>query len=149
MEMKKPLFLVLTLSFLLLMSVTASARSWHKDYDHDRHWQPTHHNDIESERGLPFSWHENFKAMKKHYQLERMEDREWSHRFPGLHAYKWSNHEGFWHHGHYVQDAVFFYDDHHELVSIGYMADGVFVYFRDDHESFENHDSFFFSWFHR
>lgn len=149
--MKKPLLLVLTLVCLMLMSVTASAHDWHNDshYDHDKHWQHTHHNDFESDRNLPFAWHDRYKAMKRHYQLERLEDREWGHRFPGLRAYRWSSPHGFWHHGHYVQDAVFFYDRNNELVSIGYMANGVFVYFRDDHESYENHDSFFFSWFHR
>jgi hypothetical protein len=87
--------------------------------------------------------------MKEHHHLKRIYDREWGDRFPGLHAYGWSSQEGFWHHGHYVKNAVFFYDENEELVSVGYMANGVFINFREDHESYENHDSFFFSWFHR
>lgn len=149
--MRKPLLLILTLSLMLAMSVTASAHDWHHDspYDHNRHWQHTRHNDIRAEKELPFAWHEHVKAMKEHYRLERIEEHEWSQRFPGLHAYSWHGDEGFWHNGHYVQDAVFFYNDRHELVSIGYMNNHTFIFFRDDHESYENHDSFFFSWFHR
>lgn len=149
--MKKTILLVLTLSFLMLMSVTASAHDWHNNspYDHDGNWHRTHQNDSEPERGLPFAWHEHYKSMSKHYHLERIEDREWAHRFPGLHAYRWSGHNGFWHQGHYVKDAVLFFDEHNELVSVGYIADGVFIQFRDDHESYENHDSFFISWLHR
>lgn len=148
--MKKLLLIILSLSVLMLLSVTASAYDWHNDpYDNDSHWVHSRHNDVESERGLPFAWHEHYSSMREHHHLERIEDREWNDRFPGLHAYRWSNHEGFWHHGHFVTDAVFFYDDNDELVSVGYMADGVFVSFRDDHECYENHDSFFLSWFHR
>jgi hypothetical protein len=148
--MRKVLSLLLTLSVLMLMSVTASAHDWHNDpYDNDSHWVHRHHNDAESERGLPFAWHEHLNSMREHHHLERVYDREWNDRFPGLHAYRWYGHEGFWHHGHYVKDAVFFYDENDELVSVGYMADGVFIHFREDHESYENHDSFFFSWFHR
>lgn len=135
----------------MLMSATASAHNWHNNshYDHDGNWQRTHHNDIESERGLPFDWHEHYNSMRERHHFEQIEDREWGHRFPGLHAYRWFSHEGFWHHGHYVKDAVFFYDESGELVSIGYMVHGVFIHFRDDHESYENHDSFYISWFHR
>lgn len=149
--MRKPLLLMLTLSFMLVMSVTASAHDWHHDspYDHDRHWQRAHYDHFNAERGLPFTWHQNVKAMKAHYRLERIEALEWRERFPGLHAYRWHDNEGFWHNGHYVQDAVFFYNDHHELVSVGYMNNHTFIFVRDDHESYKNHDSFFFTWFHR
>lgn len=135
----------------MLMSVTASANDWHRDrnFDRDRNWHQTHHNDIESERDLPFAWHERYDSMREHHHLERVYDRGMEHRFPGLHAYRWSSHRGFWHHGNYVEDAIFFYDRNNELISVGYMHDGVFIHFRDDHESYENHDSFFLSWFHR
>jgi len=148
--MRKILSLLLALSVVMLMSVTASAHDWHNGpYDNDKSWVHRHHNDTESERRLPFSWHEHLFSMAEHHHLERVYDREWDHRFPGLHAYRWSSQEGFWHHGYYVKDAVFFYDENDELVSVGYMHDGVFIHFREDHESYENHDSYFFSWFHR
>jgi hypothetical protein len=138
------------ISTLVLMSVTASAHDWHDGhYDNDKNWIHTHHNGLAAERGLPFAWHERFNSMREHHHLERIYDREWSDRFPGLHAYRWSSPKGFWHHGNYVKDAVFFYDENDELVSVGYMENGVFINFREDHESYENHDSFFLSWFHR
>ncbi|MDR3561190.1 MAG: hypothetical protein P4N41_24580 [Negativicutes bacterium] len=149
--MKKTLMIVLTLSVLLLMSVTASAQhDWHNDqhYDNDNNWHHTHHGDNDSERGMPFGWHDRFDTMRDHHRLERVEGREWDHRFPGLRAYHWRG-EGFYHHGHYVSDAILFYDRDNELVSVGYMHDGVFVFFREDHESYENHDSFFISWWKR
>lgn len=144
--MKKTVLLILTLSVLTLMSATVSA---HDRGDQDRGWHHARHEDMDSERGLPFAWHEQRHAIHEAHHLERIEDREWDHRFPGLHAYRWHGEEGFWHHGHYVNDAVLFFDRHDNLVSIGYMSDGVFIHIRDDHESYENHDSFFFSWFQR
>jgi|GEM_PF-2801235 len=148
--MKKILSLLLMLSVIMLMSVTASAQDWHDSfYESNNNWVHTHHNDIDSERGLPFAWHERYNSMKRHHHLERIHDEEFGGRFPGLHAYRWSSHEGFWHHGHHVKDAIFFYNENEELVSVGYMANGIFISFREDHESYENHDSFFFSWFLR
>lgn len=148
--MKRLLMLILTISVLMMMSVTASADHRHKDWEnHDNRWHRTHHNDEEAERGLPFAWHERYDSMRENYHLERVYDRDMDDRFPGLRAYRWSGHEGFWHHGHYVKDAVFFYNSNDEIVSVGYMADGVFISFRENHESYENHDSFYFSWFHR
>ncbi|AIF52816.1 hypothetical protein [Pelosinus sp. UFO1] len=148
--MKRIVMLILTISVLMMMSVTASAAHGHKDRgNHDNGWHRTHHNDVEAERGLPFAWHERYDSMRGNYHLERVYDRDMDDRFPGLRAYRWSGHEGFWHHGHYVKDAVFFFNTNDEIVSVGYMADGVFISFRENHESYENHDSFYFSWFHR
>lgn len=136
---------------MILMSVTVSAHDWHASpYDNDRAWIHHHHHYYyDDERRFPFAWHEHFESMRYHHHLDRVYDHEWGDRFPGLHAYRWSDHEGFWHHGHHVKDAIFFYDEDNQLVSVGYMDDGVFINFREDHESYENHDSFFFSWFHR
>lgn len=148
--MKRIVMLILTISVLMMMSVTASADHRHKDRgNHDNGWHRTHRNDVEAERGLPFAWHERYDSMRGNYHLERVYDRDMDDRFPGLRAYRWSGHEGFWHHGHYVKDAVFFYNSNDEIVSVGYMADGVFISVRENHESYENHDSFYFSWFHR
>lgn len=158
--MKKMLFLIITLSVFMLMSVTASAHGWqddnnrddnhhrdrHHHYSDDSGWHRTHDNDYRSERDLPFRWHDSYRSMYRQHHLERIYDRDWNDRFPGSHAYRWHNDQGFWHHGHYVTEAVFFYDDNDELISIGYMADGVFIHFREDHESYENHDSFYLSW---
>ena len=110
-------------------------------------WHRTHYNDIDSERGLPFVWHEHYDTMRGNHHLERVYDREMDYRFPGLHAYRWLGHEGFWHHGNYVKDAVFFFDKNNEMVSVGYMANGVFIHVRENHESYENQDSFFFALF--
>jgi hypothetical protein len=144
------LILIVTLSVLMMISVTASAAHGHKDRgNHNNKWHRTHYNDVDSERGLPFVWHEHYDSMRENHHLERVYDREMDHRFPGLRAYRWSGHEGFWHHGNYVKDAVFFFDKNDEMVSVGYMANGVFIHFRENHESYENQDSFFFAWFNR
>jgi len=144
--MKKNWSLIIAFLTLMLVPVIASAHDWH--YDNDNSWQRTHHGDYQTESQLPFKWHERFDAVENHRQFEPIRDREWERRFPGLHAYRWHG-PGFWHHGHYVDDAVVFFDDNNELVSIGYMADGVFIHFREDHDVFESHDSFFVSWWRR
>ncbi|MCE5285632.1 MAG: hypothetical protein LLG02_07275 [Pelosinus sp.] len=146
--MKKQWIVMAGMSVLMLASATASAHDWQDDrYNKDHHWRQVKHNHVNVERGLPFAWHERYDSMRERHHLERIENREWEQRFPGLHAYRWSGREGFWHNGHYVKDAVLFYDQNHELVSVGYMANGVFIHFRDDHRSFENRDSFFVSIF--
>lgn len=149
--MRRLLILIVTLSVLMMISVTASAAHGHKDRGnhHNNKWHRTHYNDVDSERGLPFVWHEHYDSMRGNYHLERVYDQEMDHRFPGSRAYRWSGHEGFWHHGNYVKDAVFFFDKNDEMVSVGYMANGVFIHFRENHESYENQDSFFFAWFNR
>ncbi|MDR3590389.1 MAG: hypothetical protein P4N41_12120 [Negativicutes bacterium] len=145
---KRAFILVLALSLLLLLSVTASAQhDWQNDrhYDNDSNWQHTHHHDYQPESQLPFRWHDRYASMREHHRLERIYDRDWGHRFPGLRAYRWHG-QGFWHHGHFVDDAVLFFDEDNELVSVGYLSDGAFIYLRDDHEVYENRDSFFLSW---
>lgn len=146
--MKKLMIPILAASILSLTSLTASAHEWGY-YDNDSNWRHAHHNSYESERGLPFGWHDRYESIRVHHRMERIHDREWRHRFPGLHAYRWHGNEGFWNHGRYVTDAVLFFDDNNQLVSVGYMSDGVFIQIREDHETYENHDSFYFSWWHR
>ena len=57
--------------------------------------------------------------------------------------------EGFWYQGRRVTDAVMFYNKSDELVSIGFMHNGGFIYIRDDNRGYKNDDSFFFSWWSR
>ncbi|MBC8014314.1 MAG: hypothetical protein H7X79_01035 [Sporomusaceae bacterium] len=169
--MKKVLIIIIALSVLMMMSVTASARDRGRDdhdknrqgihhknghksqhnqrYDDDRNWRNTHREDHDSVRHLSFKWYDHYDSIQERYVMERIHDGEWEHRFPGVHGRRWHGNNGFWHHGHYVTDAVFFFNDDNRLVSIGYMSNGVFIHFREDHESYENYDSFFFSWWHR
>lgn len=152
--MKKISNIILTFATVMLLAVPVSAQDRHNDRHHDNNnnnnnWHRTHYNDEDSERGVPFKWHSNYNSIRVHNRIERIHDREWDHRFPGLQVYSWSDHRGFWHHGHYVQEAVLFFNSDHELVSIGYMADGVFIHFRADHESYENNDPFFHERWHR
>jgi hypothetical protein len=39
-----------------------------------------------------------------------------------------------------------FYNDSDELVSVGFMHNGAFLFIRDDDDGYENRDSFFLSW---
>lgn len=145
--------LLLTLVTLLLLSfsatVSADAHSRH-DWSHEAyHRDSWHHTSYTS---VSFNWHERHDRYDPHrYRMERIHDREWAERFPGLRAYHWDDRhgEGFWYHGRRVTNAVFFYDRDDELVSIGFMHNGSFIFIRDDHSSFENHDSFFLSWWSR
>ncbi|XEQ95094.1 hypothetical protein SCACP_39970 [Sporomusa carbonis] len=147
--MKKTVLLVLVL-FVLTLSSTVSARERHHDWSQwqyqDSNWHQAH---FMSERSLPFKWHEHpdrFLAYK--YKMERIHDRELSQRFPGLHAYKWQDKQGkgFFYNGHRIKDAILFYNDSDELVSVGFMRNGTFVFIRDDDRSYENRDAFFISW---
>lgn len=154
--------LVLSLFMMMMMMTTASADTWKNNVQRDtdqsdnneKHfnhryreggdWQRTHHQDFSGEQGMPFRWHEHREGIR-HDRFEPMHDHEWESRFPGQHPHRWHSDEGFWHHGHHVNDAVLFFDDNGELVSVGYVVDGVFVHFREDHECYESHDSFFMS----
>jgi len=94
---------------------------------------------------MPFRWHERHdRFAAERYQMERIHDRGWGERFPGLRSYRWhdSYGEGFWYQGQRISDAVFFYNPLGELVGVGFMHHGVFIYLRDDNACFENRDSF-------
>jgi hypothetical protein len=145
--MKRAWVVMAGMSVFMLASATASAHDWQDERDYNHHWRPVHHRQGYVERRLPFSWHERYDSMRERHRLERINDWRLEHRFPGLHAYRWSGREGFWHDGHYVRDAVMFYDADDRLVSVGYMKNGVFIHFRDDHRIFENRDSSFLSIF--
>lgn len=68
-------------------------------------------------------------------------------KFPGEHAYQWHDRrgEGFLYHGRRITDAVFFYNASDELISIGFMQDGVFVKIYADRGEERHRDSFLLS----
>ncbi|SMD07956.1 hypothetical protein [Sporomusa malonica] len=147
--MKKLVLLVLAI-FVMAMSSTASAKERHHDWSGSKfnngRWQQSH---AVSERHMPFKWHERRdRDTVSRYRLERIHDYRMSERFPGLHAYKWRDHNGrnFYYNGKRVKDAVLFYDDSDELVSVGFMRAGKFIVIRDDDRSYETHDDFLTSW---
>lgn len=155
--MKRVGIFLITLLIVSSWCLTASARhDWRghdQPYHRGGHWQH-HHPGYHHERdSMPFGWHDHHRTLAGRHHMERVYDRDFDHRFPGLHAYRWSghssHHQGFWHHGHYINDAVLFFDRDGGLVSFGYMANGAFIYVRDDNEVYRNHDSFFLSWWGR
>jgi len=79
--------------------------------------------------------------------MEPYRDRDWEQRFPGLHSYRWHDSHRydqgfFWYRGVRINDAVLFYDDWDELVGVGFMYDGAFVFIRDDYSVHQHqHDS--------
>jgi len=119
----------------------------HPTYRH-KIWQRTDHRT----RGeMPFKWHQKFDHYSPHYHMEPIYGHEWNDRFPGLHLFRWQDRrgEGFWYRNQRIVDAMMFYDDSDELVSIGFVHDGIFVMLRDDEECYENNESFFLSWWNR
>ncbi len=154
----KKLFLVSLMLLVFGLAATASAadRDHHNDRNGNHHRQDWSHSAYHEK-----SWHStshdtvnvNWYGRRDNwahdrYRMERIHDRGWHDRFPGLRPYRWHDYrgEGFWYHGRRVTDAVFFYNSHDELVSIGFMHNGSFIFVRDDHNGFENRDHFFVSW---
>lgn len=144
--MKKALLIALAFSVLTTSAaVTVQARG-HDDRPHqETRWE----RDSDHERDMPFRWHERRDHFTHdNHRMERIHDNRFNNRFPGLRAYRWHDAHGRWfrHNGHIVRDAVLFYNDSDELVSFGYMNNGVFIMIRDDDSINEDHDSFFVSW---
>lgn len=131
----------------------------HHDWSHPAYQENNwHRSDYLAGESSPFKWHEQIRATHNrfqadNYRMERITDREWEERFPGLHSFRWHdsdrNSQVFWYHGHRVTDAVLFYDDADELVSVGFEFNGAFIFIRDDHDSYENRDSSMLSLFVR
>lgn len=113
---------------------------WSHSAYNNENWR---HSEMQFEGSFPFGWHDPHDR----YYGDRVDDNEWAGRFPGLRPYQWRG-EGFWYHNKHVTDAMLFYNDSDELVSVGFMHDGVFIFIRDDGHSYENHDSFFLVWRH-
>jgi hypothetical protein len=160
--MKGVLALLLALAMAASVTATALAKGDDKGHygkdrhgHHDRYDQGDRdrgHNDGHDKHFRPFKWRDHHRSFDKHH-MERIHDRNIERHHPGLHAYKWRGYgdgrEGFWHNGHHVRDAILFFNDEDEVVSFGYMRDGVFIYVRED-EGFEERDPFFFlQWFIR
>lgn len=116
----------------------------HHDWSHsaynNENWR---HSEKQFEGSFPFGWHDPHDR----YYGDRVDDDQWVGRFPGLRPYQWRG-EGFWYHNKHVTDAMLFYNDSDQLVSVGFMHDGIFIFIRDDGHSYENHDSFFLVWRH-
>jgi len=155
--MRRLIITLITFAIVLSWSLAASAHhEWgdrDQPYERGGYWEH-HSSGYHHERdSLPFGWHDHYRTFEGRHHLERIYDREMGRRFPGLQAYRWYGdgqyHRGFWHHGHFIKDAILFFDRDGELVSFGYMTDGVFVYARYDDEVYRNHDSFFVSWWNR
>ena len=150
--MKKLLLMFLALSVLTVSStVSAHERDQNqKNRNEKEHrWEYDRHS---HDRDIPWQWNErreHFSATD--HRLERVTDRDFNHRFRGLKAYRWQNphHKGFWYNGHYIKDAVLFFDRSDKLVRIGYMDDGVFVVVHADQSCHDHRDPFFALWWNR
>lgn len=121
----------------------APPKKWDHPSYRSNNWHKTRHS------ALPFTWHQHRdRIYRPGYIVERIYDYGWTSRFPGLHPYRWHarNGVGFWYQGRHITDAVMFYDSYDQLVGIGFMHNGTFLFIRDDNHGFENRDSFFFSW---
>lgn len=125
-------------------------RDGHYDWSHHETYRHKNWHWIERpfERRLPFAWHDSLTEHTLRHYLEALEDHEWYNRFPGLYPYRWHDRygNGFWYRDRYVSDAILFYNEEQQLVSVGFMRDGVFIMLRDDDQDYENRDFFFFSW---
>lgn len=119
------------------------ARRWDHPAYRSNHWRQTRHH------AVPFTWHQHRdRFYRPGHVIERIYDYGWTSRFPGLYPYRWHarNGAGFWYQGRHITDAVMFYDNSDQLVSIGFMHNGTFLFIRDDDHGFENRDSFFLAW---
>ena len=150
--MKKLLLMFLALS-LLAVSPPVSAHDRDQNQEHrsnkEHRWQDEHYS---HDRDMPFQWNERRDHVSaRDHRLERITDRDFNHRFHGLTAYRWQNHhhKGFWYNGHYIKDAVLFFNRSDELVCIGYMHDGVFIVIHADHSRHDHRDPFFALWWNR
>jgi hypothetical protein len=146
----KKIFLLSLMVLLLTLSTTASAdaRRGHHDWSHAKYKHSSWHRTSHSSVSISWHKHRNYYPPAR-YRMERIHDNRWHDRFPGLRAYRWHDRhgEGFWYRGHRVTNGVFFYDRDDQLVSVGFMHNGAFIFIRDDDSGYENRDSFFLSWF--
>lgn len=150
--MKKLLLMFLALSVLAVSTpVSAHERDGHPgNRDNKKHHMAADRNS--HHRDMPWQWNERRdRVAAKDHRMERIHDREFNHRFHGLTAYRWQNHhhKGFWYKGHYIKDAVLFFNSSDELVRIGYMHDGVFIVIHADHSRHDHRDPYFALWWNR
>ena len=150
--MKKLLLMFLVLSVLAVSAtVSAHERDQHQgNRDNNKHRMTDarqSHN-----RDMPWQWKErrdHFAAAD--HRLKPIHDKEFNNRFHGLTAYRWQNqhNKGFWYKGHYIKDAVLFFNSSDELVRIGYMHGGVFTVIHADHSRHDHRDPYFALWWNR
>lgn len=148
--MKKMMLLFVVAIFITALPLSVSAA--HNNHNNAHPKGNPHQVDEREDVSLPFNWHEyrgNFSP--EYHRMERIADRDFSDRFYGMHAYRWHDKhgKGFMYRGHRIHDAVFFYDDADELISIGFMHEGVFVRINADCGEERSHESFFVSWMER
>ncbi len=149
--MKKSIFLLMIVFLLSMSSIASAAHNGHNRPNKHKVWSHPAYQGARWDRmdrarpSLPFKWHER-RNERFH---DRIRDREWEQRFPGLRSYRWHSQPGhdFWYRGHRITNAVLFYDSRDELVSVGFMYNGTFIFIRDD-GGYRNRDSFFISWSH-
>jgi len=150
----KKVFLVFLMLLILGLAATAGAQDRHHKGGNKRHnWSHSAYNQKSwhhtSYKSVNIKWHQHrTHYFHDRYLMTRIHDSDWLDRFRGLHPFRWHDRhgEGFWYQGRRITDAVFFYNNSDELVSIGFMHNGAFVFIRDDDNAFENRDSFFVSW---
>ena len=152
--MKKTVIALIVLSLFIFTSAAASAKhNWrgpNQPYERDSHWRHHAPGHRDHDSSMPFRWHDHRNGFHRDCRLERIYDHGWEHRFPGLHAYRWYGHDrGFWLDGHYVKDAILFFDGDDELAAFGYFRGERFLMVRYDDEEYESDDSFFFGWWSR
>lgn len=167
--MKRITIFLLSLMLLVVLPAVAAAHPTHSRHssnsyrsDRDSHsshpqWSHTSYSHSSwvhrDHRPLTFTWGERRDLFENRYErFERMDDHEWRHRFPGLQAYRWhsrGHHDSFFYEGRRITHGVLFFNHSDHLVGVGFMFNGHFVFVRDDHRSYRNHDSFFISWGNR
>lgn len=146
----KKLVLIFLALMVLAMASGASAKERHHDWSNSRFEHNKWHKiEYTQKQGMPFRWHDNREhMMHDNSRMERIYDDRMRERFPGLRAYKWfgGHDRGLHYQGRYVKDAIMFYNDSDELVSVGFMNHGKFVLLRDDDRNYESRDEFLSSW---
>ena len=134
---------LLAIAFLLLSQEDHNYWQREKRYDwsDDAYWDDNWSRiDYEYRDPSPFRWHESRHSLRQRFsniELERIYDRDWNDRFPGLHSYRWHDSDDYndgyyWYRGERIRNAVLFFDDWDELVGIGFTYDDNFVFIRDD-----------------
>jgi len=120
---------------------------WSHPAYQDSNWHKTN---FPSDEPSPFRWHDSGNSMRERftsseYRMDPINDQQWNGRFPGLHSYRWHDGDsyarGFWYQGERINDAVLFFDNSDELVSVGFMFNGTFIFIRDDQEAYDHHES--------
>lgn len=147
--MKKRILLLLLL-FIMALTATVSARphNYSNRWEHPSYRQKNWH-DAKYVSIPKFKWNDHRNRFSSsRYQMREIYARNWNDRFPGLRSYKWHDNrgEGFWYRGRRITDAVLFFNSSNRMVGVGFMHNGSFIFIREDHRAFSNHDSFFISW---